>query len=255
MTLRPTSALGLCLLFVLAFAVAAAEASATSTTAYTCKKEAGGGPSSFKTEHCDWRDGTGEYRHVAIANNTKTEATGGNQKTSLGTTGATGMFFHTVITGIVVELEAESVTGSGFLENKEEEAQMKTHGTGTITFNGVRVWFPSLTGCKVEGEKVVSKELTAITVAEGVKFQPKEGTLLAEFNMIGATCPEATKGNYKVTGSVIGTPEGATISFTGSGTTAQKTLKARNVAAGLDGKGTVSARANSSEGYTPVGLT
>lgn len=235
---------GICVLCAFALAgITTAPAAAVGARAYTCEKLVPPEVGPFTDSHCTNRS-TGVYGHVSIAFGATTEYTGGNANTSAETTSAAPSFFHTTVTGVELELKATTVTTSGSMENKEVGGEAVAHGVGTITYEGITVVKPGGGVCTVEGGKVVTKEVTAITVASGLKIQPKEGSTFAEFNIINGagTCPEAVKGNYKVTGSIIGAINGATVNTTRAGSTEQSTLKTRNKAAGLDGTVTLKAK-------------
>lgn len=248
---------GLCLLCVLAvtaFAASSASAAVNGTTAFTCNPVAIGGASTrgFKDAHCkEAAEGTAvKFEHVAIAEGTNTSINGGNANTTSDTTGAEKSILHVTTTGIELKVTATTVSLSGSMVNKLEGGEHVIHGTGVITYEGVTV---DPEQCSVAGGKIVTKELTATTLGQGmgVKIQPVVGNVLAEFTVEGPTCPEAEKGLVKVTGSLVATPEGATLTTTRAGITAQGTLKVRNVIAGLEGKVTIK---NSNSG-TPLTAT
>lgn len=252
-----------CLLCALGVLAAQSASAQLATTAVTCRKGTGIG-ATFRFEHCTPGEGTGEFGHFAIANGTKTEITAGNAKTNLGTNGSTPSFFHLSLLGIELELKAETVVAVGFMENgeqsviNEKEPVMLAHGTGTITFEGVTVVKPEFGVCAVEGAKVVTKELTGTTFGQGMglKIQPREGSTLAVFKITGASCPAGVLGDYVVSGSLVVTPEGSTLTATRAGSTAQGTLKTRNKVAGLDSKLTISGREFGAGGaYTPLSAT
>ncbi|HEX6667314.1 MAG TPA: hypothetical protein VF081_12035 [Solirubrobacterales bacterium] len=257
----------LCALLSSAFAAQSASA-ITGTTAFTCVQEQG----TLRGEHC-LATGTAwpAFGHVAIPQNDTTETTTTNAKTGPETTTASGLRLKQTIAGVPLELSATGVSGSGWIENKvvasgEKGGEHYAHGKGTLTFTGVEVTQPAGRGCKAttdnaatEGEVGVvhSKELTAITEGQNWKFLPAEGNVLASFFV---TCEEGKQiptieGTWSVTGSVKGAPEGATIKFTHTSTTAEATLRTKGVKAGLEGNLTLSARANGGNLYWPVAST
>lgn len=242
---------GLCLLCALAFTAAAAQsASALGRKGYTCQLVTPGAETTvgFKDPHCNMPAGNGttggkevKYEHVQIKQRTKTSSS--NAETGPGTEGAEPAFFHVTLSGIEAEIEAKTVTEESEGENKEEGGEAFLHSTGTLTFEGLTVKKPEGGLCSIEGGKVTTKELTTSTqgLAKGIKFQPAVGSTLAEFTIVnasGKTCPEAIKGKYTVSGSIIGEMEGPVISTTRAGSTEQGTLKTRNKVAGIAGKGT-----------------
>jgi hypothetical protein len=257
---------GLCMLCALLVSAVAAQGAiaATGTTAFTCKKPEGTDKpvgEKFSKEHCKEADTspTGEYRHVEIPNDKTTELTGSNEETS-GTTRPTKL--HSVISGIEVELESPTVTGTGWMTNAFDAVAEEhyAHGEGTIEYKEVVVKKPAGKGCKVKTGVVKTNKLKATTkgAAMGLKFEPAEGGVFATFEVEGCGESEALKalnGVYEVKGSVIGTPDGATTVFERNPTTAQTTLKLRGQNAGIDGSLTLKARASSSESYKPLSAT
>lgn len=248
----------LCSLSLSVIAVQGAGAAIKGTTMFTCKKTAG--ETGFSKEHCNDSDavGTGaKYQHVSVAQGTSTEVTVSNAATNAETNGPTHAHMHVVITGIEVEIEARSTLGVGFAENKVDAATGDhfIHGTGSTTYKEVAVVKPA--GCSVESGEIVTKELTGTSLGQGMagKLQPASGTTFAEFNIVGPTCPEAVKGNYKVTGSITCSGDGSTVVCTRAGTTEQGTLKVRNVKAGVDVKTTAKGREKGVGEYTPLSVT
>jgi hypothetical protein len=262
----------LCALVFSAFA--AQSASAAGTTAFTCKKKAVEGGAGFSKEHCKTTDAvsTGaKYEHVAIANGTKTDITGTNEKTNAETNATTITELHATLNGVKVTLNATGVHGEGTMENKEEEGEMVAHGTGRIHYTGVTLTPPFDANCEVVSDDashtpgtVTTEELTAKTVAGGLQFKPAAGEVFATFEIVtkaGAhaeVCPIIK--TYKVVGSVIGTIDGATTNFTAAGTTAQGTLRLESKEgpkAGLTGSLTISGKDTTAGdvAFTPLSVT
>lgn len=251
---------GLCMLCaLLVSAIAAQGASAAGTTGYTCKNM-GAGPG-FSDAHCTTASGGGPFQHVAIANNTTTELTGG---------AAGNTRLKATIGGIATELVAPTLSGSGWMENKEEGGEMYAFGEGTITYTNVTVASPAGKGCKVStdnggvaGEEglVHTNALKATTKGQGdrLKFEPASGEVFATFIISGCTgsaALEALNKTYTVTGNVSGVPSGATTKFTHTDTTNQNTLKLNgSIKAGIEGDLELESRANSGQGYTPLAAT
>lgn len=251
----------LCALLV--SALAAQGATASGTTAHTCKKAEKGteGAKTWKDEHCkeEASGQTGEYKHVEIPVNTKTNITGTDIDTG---THHTGAALKSTIAGSAIELVAKEVTGTGTMENKLEGAEMLAHGEGTITYTGVT---EKLLGCIVTGYKngvkgakeiVETNTLTATTsptatIGDKLKFQPKEaGAAFAEFELTECIVGPL---RVKVFGSVLGIPNGATTNTEHNTVTADKTLRLQNGTTGpLAGiAGTLTIKA----GGVPLSLT
>ena len=256
---------GLCLLCALAFSAFAAQgasAATKGTTQFTCK-EVAAGTGTFTKAHCKPGDaGKGDFSHVTVAENETTELVGSNEKTNAATNGAEKTILHANVVGLETEIVAATVHGTGSATNlKDPTGEHFVEGTGVINYTGAELLKPQPTKCKLEKTEYSTKELRATTTGQGdfLKFEPKEGETFIEFNVISnapETCPASIIGNYKVTGSIKGTPEGATTTFTRAGTTEQNTLKLRGQKAGVEGKLTISGRAKGSGGtYTPLSVT
>jgi hypothetical protein len=261
----------LCALAISAVAVqsaAAATVQKAGTTAFTCK-EVAAGTGHFKGAHCKPSDagtGTGaNWDHVAFAQDTTTELTGSNETTG----GATEVVkLQSTQAGIAEEIQAEVVSGTGWMKNQFDERvngadvedEHYVHGEGTIEYSTITVTKPAGKGCKVKGNKVTTKPLTATTTQQEdfLKFTPASGSVFAEFEIescTGSSAIESLNGLYKVEGSVKGVPNGATTNFTHTETTAQGTLKLRGQKAGIEGPLTIKGRDNSLESYTPLSAT
>lgn len=240
-------------------AIVADHASAVNgTTVYTCRAVVpSAGTAGFAREHCkpdDALPSNAAFEHVSVTQDTTTELTVTNDKTNINTNAAEPTTTHVALTGIEISIRAGSEHGTGTIINKLDPTnEHYVHAVGIVSRTEVTVVKPA--GCAVTGGTITSKELTTTSTGQGmgIKFQPKEGTTLAEFNVEGATCPEAVKGSYKATGSYVATVDGATLVF--DNVTEQGTLKLRNVKAGVEGKLTLSGRANSGEAYTPLSMT
>jgi len=230
------AAISLCMLCALLGSgiVAQSAGAITGTTAFTCKEE----PTftfDFKDRHCKEVSGGkfGKFNHVFIAENTTTELAGNNsgEVTKLKTT----------VGGVAVTLSSTSLSVSGTMENKVDiTGEHYSHGEGTGVYTGVTVSVPKCfvyrdaTGLVGEQGTVETEALTGTTTAQGdaVKFTPRTGELFARFWILDKNKKTSAEGGecfigatYFVTGSVTGTPEGATIKFTHEGVTTQNTLK------------------------------
>jgi len=254
--------IGLCLLCALVFsalATSGASAAPAGTTAFTCKESATGVGTPFTKSHCKKADesATGKFRHVEVPQGTTTTITGGNEKT-VGEEPDPAILKSTQV-GLNVELVSSEVHGHGTMTNKVTAGgEHYIHGEGIITYKKVKV-LPVALGCKVEKEEVVTKNLTATSEGQGMKlkFQPKEGTTFATFNLSGCT-PAELNGAYTVTGSLkTDEIDGATVKATHGPVTAENLLRVRNQKAGLEGSLTISGLdvAQGQETYTPLSAT
>jgi hypothetical protein len=262
---------GLCMLCALAlsaFAAQSASATTKGTTAFTCVKTGAGG--TFTREHCAAADaGSGNYSHVAVAQNTTTEVIATNQKTNSETTASTPVKLKATIAGVTLELQATGWEGSGWIENKKDEnGEHYVEDGGTVTFSGVIVTIPTGKGCKVwkdeegvKGAEGVIKtnplRVTSTEQGEDLKFEGVEGGLFATFFLECTTKVPACEGTISITGSLKASPNGATVAFDHNKITEQNTLKIKGSKAGLEGKVTIRGRdgkAGDTE-YTPISIT
>ncbi|HEX6666693.1 MAG TPA: hypothetical protein VF081_08875 [Solirubrobacterales bacterium] len=248
----------LCALLVSAFAAQSASA-ITGTTAFTCSKEA-----AIKDrvgEHCLNIEGSKEYGHVAIAENTTTEVTATNEKTEANTTKARLFTLRITIGGVPLAIHATGVSGSGWMTNAVNPATKEhyAHGEGTVTFTGVTITEPAGRGCKVYTHKedgsgnpgeegaegiVHTRLLKATTEGQGdnVKFTAADNGNFVNFWITCEVPLPAIEGTWSCSGSVKGQPNGATIEFTHATVTAENTLKCRGAKAGIDGASTLSGK-------------
>jgi len=256
-----------CALAVSAIAAANAWAAPGGTTGFTCISVAQGAETTkgFKDEHCKEPVGNGtsggtqvKFEHLAWAGEGNTELQATNEKTP--GQGSEVFTLKSTIGGMDLIIDATGVelvntpTMMNHLEGEEHEAT----GTAKIKLTGITVTSPL--NCTI-AEPVTTTQLVANTGFHGmaVKFEPAAGTLIAEFTLEGAKCPEPFKGLKKVVGSILSTSiEGATVKFTHENTTEQGTLRIGSAAgprAGINGLVTFKSRANNTEVYKPLAAT
>lgn len=207
-------------------AAIAQSAGAAGTTAYLCKVPSKGdeavGPK-FSDSRCTAVDeGKGTVRHVKIS----------KESVAVNLTEAEPLFMDVDLAGVTVEIRAKKWSASGTFENDENGGgEMFIGGsTSKVIFEEVTVLNKT---CEISGipggtGKIETAAIKATTVGQGdsVIFEPKTGTKLAEFELLGASCPAALKGKYPVVGSVKPSEiEGSTARFTYGATTAEKTLR------------------------------
>jgi hypothetical protein len=258
---------GLCALCAMLFsAFAAQSAMAVSQTGVTCAST--GTPINsdrFLKEHCKESDknAAGTFYHVAWGK-TKTKGDLTNTTTKVGEVDEKEPgFLKATIGGLSTIIEAKTVEAEGFIENlttTPETGEMYITGTtSAIKFKEVSVTNRpcEFVGINPGGSKTAgSVETQAIMAstkgqAKGVAlFEPEAGpkAKFAEFELKGASCPEALKGTYPVFGTVLsGAAEGATLPLlheTVTGEPAPK-LRLKNAeegpVAGLAGKVTIKA--------------
>lgn len=254
---------GVCWLCVLVLSMIAAQgAAAEGTTAHTCIAVESG--AQFSESHCKAAQAGGSgFKHEAIPNDTTTKLTGSGG----------GAKLKSVSTGIQVELQPASLGGEGWMENREENGEMYTHGQMILTLSGITMSLPSGKGCEVFADEegapgakglIVTNVLASTTKGQGdfLKIEPLAGEVLATFwiqNCKGSAPFEALNKTYTITGSVKGVPNGATVEFTHLGTTEQNTLKLNGSHSvgkvGLAGTITLSARASAEEALKPLSAT
>lgn len=216
----------------------------------------------FTKSHCkasDAVESNAAYLHTEIPTGSSTEVIVSNKNTTSGTEASAPLALRATIAGVDTEIQATGVSGTGTMENSKDgtTGEHRITGSGTVTLTGVTVTRPEGKGCKVKTGEAKTKELKATTAEQGdaVKFEPASGSVLASFEVEGCST-EALNGLYEVKGSIKGTPDGATISFTEEGSTIQNTMTMRSVPAGLEGTVTVAGRVKSSgSNYTDISPT
>ncbi len=267
----------LCALLVSAVAAQGASAATNGTTSFTCQ-EVTAGTGVFNDAHCKEEGGSKSFKHVEIPEKIKnekeeevvntTELEGSNETT--GGARSTAVLISTQ-SGVAEELQAKIVekkTGtSPWMTNAKDPTtgEHYTHGEGQLTYKEVKVIKPSEKGCIVyENSKEENKEMVSTNQLKasskgqgmGIKFEPAEGTVFAEF-FIGGCSVTALNGTYKAEGSLVAFPNGATLETEATQVKeVQKTLKLRGQTAGLGGSLTLKGRAKGSAGaYTPLSVT
>jgi hypothetical protein len=226
------TALGIAAFFAVALsAFSVASASAESTTAYTCVKDAGG---TFLGAHC-LSTGSGEkYKHVAF--NTKTTTTGTNANTAEETKAARSAILKGSLSGVVTEITCGELHGEGFLENKETASkEMYIHLEGKLHFTNCVVKAPAGKGCKVKEETITTGELTGSSegLSGELKVTPKEGSTFVSITIEGCSI-SALNNTFPLTGSFKAKSSGATLTTTHADITTQNTLKFGGTKAGFD---------------------
>jgi hypothetical protein len=248
----------LCALLVSAFA--AQGAGAASQTITRCGKTVANqdpGSVRFKDAHCKESTGSttvGEWVHESTLPKEKMEAVLTNITTG---TSREPFIIAAVIGGLNTIFEAKKVEATGTVENNEAGGEMYAEGLAeTISFSEVTVTNRACeifgitpgTGVKTLGTvKTQPIRSTSKGQASGIrKIEPQTaGGKFAEFELTGASCPEALKGLYPLFGTFLSQPtEGATIPFSHLPTTEAKTLRVKNATtgpvAGVAGKLTTS---------------
>jgi hypothetical protein len=250
--------LGLCMLCALvfsAFAAQSANAETKGTTVFTCKETGPGG--GFTKAHCTPADaGSGNFSHVAVAENTTTEITG----TSVDTEGKPVVSkLKSVQSGVTEELrsplahllpEVEVEPGKiekSWVTNKKDPVTGEHYieGEGWVDYTEVSVAAPAEKGCKVQNNTVITNKLRFTTKGlktekDEIHIEPASGTVFAEFVVEGCSVL-ALNHAYKVEGSLNAELVGATLKTTHANVTAQAKLKVAGQTAGLDGELTVKA--------------
>jgi hypothetical protein len=255
---RIKAVIGLCVVCAMAIGVVGAQgatAAIKGTTGFTCKPTTLGG-AGFSDAHCKTAVASGaKFEHVAIPENVKTEGRVTNEKTASETTASTPTRLLTVIAGVVLELQANKTEGLATgMNTKNGSGEHVIEGVGTTTYSEVTVTKPAGKGCKVPGGKITTKELRGISTGMEGKLEPVVGTEFMTITVEGCSVA-ALNNNYLITGSVQCPNSGATIICTHAATTAQGTLQFGGHAAGVEVATTATARAKSTEAFTPVSAT
>jgi hypothetical protein len=239
---RHKSILGALVLCGISLCAVAASASASGSTAYTCK-EAVGTPQ-YADSTCETESATGKFATIEIPFETTTEVTG----EAVGSSTLTGTIALTK-----VNIVCTSAPSSGDVKNILTSGEMQAHGTGTvIDYSGCSAGPAAKPGvCEVEdlisgkGTKgtILTNPLTSVTSSSGtehfVTFSPQTvGDPFAKFKLLQKTteCPAALVGvTVTVTGSargVIPAAKHSHITFSG---TVGGALKANGSAAEYTG--------------------
>jgi len=159
---------------------------------------------------------------------------------------------------IPVELQAKGLVLEGSVQNlKAESGEHYVDGEAKLTLTGVSVTSPA--SCKLKGETIESTQLTLTSKGQGdaVRLAPVKGEVIAEFTIQGPGC--SVESPWKLFGSIKGTPDGATVSFTHAAGTAEGALRigaASGPKAGLEGSITLNGRDPVLEelSYSPLAL-
>lgn len=230
----------LCAFFTSALAAQGAAAATNGTTAFTCRNE--GPEHAFSKAHCAPADAVGgEYEHVAIPESTTTDVVG-TAGTTEGAKEVTKL--KSAFGGIVLEVQAKGLDLEGTLTNsKAGSGEHFIHGEGKVIYTEASVTAPAGKGCKLKGGKVETKPISSTSAGQGdaLKFTPTSGEVFTEFEVEGCMIT-GLNGVYKVTGSVKGTPDGATLKFGHTETTSQASLILRGQKAGLESSITLNGR-------------
>lgn len=268
---RRRAVLGLfvcCALLASAFAAQSVSAASNGTTLFTCKETGAGG--SFTKAHCKTGDaGSGNFSHVSVAENTPTEILLTNEKAANNTTDSAKAEFKTSLSGVEVFTTIPGFTATGTVENKKDPTTGEHYFEGevNITLTGVTdsggyacdVWEdpePGLTGEK--GVIHLSAKVSSKGQGDSLKFTPLVGSEFGHYELASCSSGGASS-TYKVVGSFICKPDGATINCSHADITAQKTLRVQSAVgpvSGLQANLTLSGRAKGGEGaFTPLSPT
>jgi hypothetical protein len=254
---KARAVIGVCVVCALAVGVVSVQGAAAAikgTTGFTCKERKEAGGAGFSDAHCKEAVETGaKFEHVAIAQNQATEGRVTNTSTGGELVPAR---LKSVIAGVEVELQANKTVGEATGENKLSGEEHFSEGTGKTTYSEVSVTKPAGKGCKVKGTEFSTNLLKGTSLGTGMegKLEPAEGTKFGEFTIEGCSIA-ALNGLYEITGSIKCPGVGSTVLCTHAATTAQGTLKMRGQKAGVEVSTTATARANSTEPFTPLAVT
>jgi hypothetical protein len=189
------------------------------TTFVTCRR--GGTTNDFTREHCAPADkvaqGKGEFSHFKVPSNVHTTITGSNGGTGAETTGPEPAILTSKIAGVEVELKCTTVASRGIGETNEIIGPPITHTISgnsiIVTYSGCTVPKPVGQECKVKAGQFVTNGLIAMDEEMGIRFTaPVIGGVKLFTTITIEGCKTAGfNGEKKVTGSVLGTPFGATL--------------------------------------------
>jgi hypothetical protein len=210
------------LLAALAASAMTASASATNTTGVTCRSTGFGG-AGFSDSHCVNAVASGAaFVHESLPQNTSTPITitGG---------GAPAATFKATLAGFTLAVSCNGASGTGILNTQgaNPPREMYSWGTAEITFSLCGIEAPLSFTCTVTGGTVQTRPLLWTTEGKGmgVEFAPETGTTLAEATISGCSGLAAPlNGTWALSGTVVLTPHGATLTSTHAETTMQGTL-------------------------------
>jgi hypothetical protein len=209
------TALAVVLLGIVAGSGVGIGSASADTTAVTCNPATGGG--GFSDSHCVNKVTDGAtFIHQGFPENTSSPITIVNA--------GMAATIKSNIGGLEISVACTTASGSGIL-NTQGGAEMYSFGTAGITFSGCTV--ENTVGCTVSGGTVTTKPLVFTTKGQGmgVKFAPETPSVLAEIVIDGCPAPiTGLNGTWPLTGSVVLTPHGATLTSEHTETTIQGTL-------------------------------
>lgn len=242
------SVIGISALFVLAFCAFAATSASATQRAFTCVPGTG-----YSDEHCVTAvgGGMGSFEHEEIANGSPTSIDLTTAGTASETTAATVTKLKGTISGLETEVQCSGLgfgTSTGMLENTASSAG----ATGAAEYIGCTVTKPAGKGCVIKGGAITTKVLLGTTEGQEtnkVKITPNSGTEFA-VTPFEKCSVEALNGEFKVTGSLVATVSGATLTTTHTAITGQNTLKWAGNKAGLESAATMAG----AEGGDPIVL-
>jgi hypothetical protein len=220
LAIRTVLALSLFLLAAAISGVGVGSAAAGNTTGVLCAAVTTG--ATFSDSDCTTAQAGGEgFVHKSFPENTSTPVTVGS---------TTSTTFKTTVFSTTLTMICTSAGATNVILNTQGPGgghEMYSWGTGVITFSGCTVTSPAGSNCKVNLGTIKTKPLLFTTLEQGmgVKFGPESGSLIAEVKIEGCTGSAVNLNRtYELTGSVVLTPNGAVLSSTHAGTTAQGTL-------------------------------
>jgi hypothetical protein len=220
-------ALVLCGLFV-----ASAQAEQRSST---CVPEAG----AYSDAHCVNKTGSGGFNLVEISSGTEINTTATNAKTASETKAAAPEKMRGALSGVEVEFECASASGTGTLLN----GTTSSTATGTLTYSDCIVTKPAGRGCAIKGGSVTTNKLKSTTAGQtgaNVKVEPASGTELGSVPLEGCLANKPPSANYPATGSFVASTSGATQTTTEAAITAQGTFLLGGNLVGAEGALTIS---------------
>lgn len=243
---------------VAAVSVTAPTAPTNSTTGFTCRASSVHG-AGFTESHCKATTTTGAaYEHVAIAEST----TGVPNKTNFELTNSdTAGSNHTaklktVIAGILVELQAAKVSGTGNMTNgKSEIGEHFSHGEVSIAYKEATVTLPAGKGCKVEGGEFKTAALRWGDVGMSDKLEPETGERFATVVIEGCSIGTLNH-SWELLGTVACAVSGATTTCTHVETTEHGDLRITGGSkVGIDSVLAASSKAETGDvAYTPLSV-
>jgi hypothetical protein len=251
------SVIGLAMVCALVLSAFAATSAFAGGKLVLCAENAGAKNFGVNDKHCTTNIGAGNgvRGHEPVNAGVVLAMIFSNANTASGTTAAEPAKLKGKISGITTEVQCTTLSGEGEMSNSKTETFAS--GTAAIEFSGCTVTLPAGRGCSVGSGGVIKTNPLAVTTAgltnsNEIKIEPGSGeTEFASVPIEGCKENAPPAANYPVTGSLVTTMVGATMTPTHALITALGSFFFGGNVAGIQGAATVKVFGS----LAPVGLT